>query len=96
METLSLDGDTCTFAVLGEGAYGVFRFEDGVHRAKRVAMTETLGRVHTSTATVVLQIIEAEPREHCSGCGRLAPGCGSLAGSRLRCMRATPVNRTTT
>ena len=43
-----------TFSVEGKGAYGVYRFESGVHRVQRVPETEAQGRVHTSTATVVV------------------------------------------
>ncbi len=42
------------FTVIGEGAYGEFRFESGGHRVQRVPETETQGRVHTSAATVVV------------------------------------------
>ncbi|RKX67128.1 MAG: peptide chain release factor 1 [Tenericutes bacterium] len=38
--------------IRGIGAYGLFKFESGVHRVQRVPATETAGRVHTSTATV--------------------------------------------
>lgn len=40
--------------VVGDGAYGVLKFESGVHRVQRVPQTETQGRVHTSAATVVI------------------------------------------
>ncbi len=43
-----------TFGVKGVGAYGVFKFESGVHRVQRVPSTEASGRVHTSTATVAV------------------------------------------
>ena len=42
------------FAVRGEGAYGLFRREQGVHRVQRVPDTEASGRVHTSAATVAV------------------------------------------
>ena len=42
------------FNVLAEGAYGVLKYESGVHRVQRVPLTETQGRVHTSAATVVV------------------------------------------
>jgi len=35
-------------------AYGVFRFEGGVHRVQRVPTTEASGRIHTSTASIVV------------------------------------------
>jgi peptide chain release factor 1 len=40
--------------VHGEGAYGVLKYESGVHRVQRVPATETQGRIHTSAATVVV------------------------------------------
>jgi peptide chain release factor 1 len=42
------------FAIEGDGAYGRFRYESGVHRVQRVPATEASGRIHTSTATVVV------------------------------------------
>lgn len=40
-------------SVAGEGAYGLLKFESGVHRVQRVPATEQMGRVHTSAASVV-------------------------------------------
>ena len=40
--------------VIGDGAYGVLKYESGVHRVQRVPQTETQGRVHTSAATIVV------------------------------------------
>ncbi|BDV03390.1 MAG: peptide chain release factor 1 [Candidatus Hepatoplasma scabrum] len=40
------------FKISGEGAYGKFKYEAGVHRVQRIPETESNGRVHTSTATV--------------------------------------------
>jgi peptide chain release factor 1 len=51
-----------TFAVKGEGAYSVFKFEGGTHRVQRVPETESQGRIHTSTATVAV-LPEAEEVE---------------------------------
>ena len=42
------------FEVKGRGAYGVFKHESGVHRVQRVPVTESTGRIHTSTATVAV------------------------------------------
>ncbi|MBI4547954.1 MAG: peptide chain release factor 1 [Ignavibacteriae bacterium] len=42
------------FSVRGEGAYGTFKYESGVHRVQRVPETEAQGRVHTSAATVAV------------------------------------------
>jgi peptide chain release factor 1 len=48
-----------TVAIRGDGAYKNFKFEAGVHRVQRVPVTESQGRVHTSTATVAV-LPEAE------------------------------------
>jgi peptide chain release factor 1 len=40
------------FAVKGDGAYAVYKWEGGTHRVQRVPQTESQGRIHTSTATV--------------------------------------------
>ena len=47
------------FLVKGIGAYGLLKYEAGTHRVQRVPETEKQGRVHTSTATVVV-LPEAE------------------------------------
>jgi peptide chain release factor 1 len=47
------------FAVQGEGAWRLFRFETGGHRVQRVPETESQGRIHTSAATVAV-LPEAE------------------------------------
>ena len=43
-----------TYAIKGDGAYSVFKFEGGTHRVQRVPETESQGRIHTSTATVAV------------------------------------------
>ena len=40
--------------VVGDGAYGIMKYESGVHRVQRVPQTETQGRVHTSAASVAV------------------------------------------
>lgn len=42
------------FEVRGKGAYSKLKFESGVHRVQRVPVTESGGRIHTSTATVAV------------------------------------------
>jgi peptide chain release factor 1 len=42
------------FEVKGKGAYGALKYESGVHRVQRVPVTESTGRIHTSTATVAV------------------------------------------
>ena len=51
-----------TFAIKGDGAYSVFKWEGGTHRVQRVPETESQGRIHTSTATVAV-MPEAEDVE---------------------------------
>ena len=48
--------------VAGDGAYARLKFESGVHRVQRVPVTESSGRIHTSTATVAV-LPEAEEVE---------------------------------
>ena len=45
--------------IIGKGAYGLLKFESGVHRVQRIPETESSGRVHTSAATVAV-LPEAE------------------------------------
>jgi peptide chain release factor 1 len=47
------------YAVRGDGAFGVLRWESGVHRVQRVPVTESQGRIHTSAVTVAV-LPEAE------------------------------------
>ncbi|MBP7688248.1 MAG: peptide chain release factor 1 [Thermoflexales bacterium] len=42
------------FMVKGKGAYSRMKYESGVHRVQRVPITESQGRIHTSTATVAV------------------------------------------
>jgi peptide chain release factor 1 len=58
-EPLDVRDGEYTFAVKGDGAYSVFKFEGGTHRVQRVPVTESQGRIHTSTATVAV-LPEAE------------------------------------
>ena len=43
-----------TFNIFGKGAFSRLKFESGVHRVQRVPVTESQGRIHTSTATVAV------------------------------------------
>ena len=58
-EPMDIGDGKYTFAVKGDGAYSVFKFEGGTHRVQRVPATESQGRIHTSTATVAV-LPEAE------------------------------------
>ncbi len=57
------------FEVAGKGAYSRLKYESGVHRVQRVPITESQGRIHTSTATVAVLPevedveIEIDPKE---------------------------------
>ncbi len=57
------------FKVSGDSAYGQLKFEGGVHRVQRVPVTESQGRIHTSTATVAVlpeaseQDLEIKPED---------------------------------
>ena len=42
------------FKLSGDDAYGQLKFEGGVHRVQRIPVTESQGRIHTSTATVAV------------------------------------------
>ena len=56
----------------GEGAFGVLRYESGVHRVQRVPVTESQGRIHTSAVTVAVLPeaeevdVDLEPRTTCA------------------------------
>ncbi len=58
-EAMDVGDGKYTFAIKGEHAYSVFKFEGGTHRVQRVPETESQGRIHTSTATVAV-LPEAE------------------------------------
>jgi peptide chain release factor 1 len=58
-EPLEIGDGHYTFAIKGQGAYSVFKYEGGTHRVQRVPETESQGRIHTSTATVAV-LPEAE------------------------------------
>jgi peptide chain release factor 1 len=59
VEPLQIADGAYTFAIKGDGAYSIFKFEGGTHRVQRVPATESQGRIHTSTATVAV-LPEAE------------------------------------
>jgi len=59
VELLEAADGAYTFAIKGDGAYSIFKFEGGTHRVQRVPATESQGRTHTSTATVAV-LPEAE------------------------------------
>jgi peptide chain release factor 1 len=59
VEPLQVADGAYTFAIKGDGAYSIFKYEGGTHRVQRVPATESQGRIHTSTATVAV-LPEAE------------------------------------
>ncbi|GAI75157.1 unnamed protein product, partial [marine sediment metagenome] len=50
------------FSIIGKEVYGKLKYESGVHRVQRVPVTESSGRIHTSTVTVAI-LPEAEEVE---------------------------------
>ncbi|MFH1939449.1 MAG: peptide chain release factor 1 [bacterium] len=50
------------FGITGKDAYGKLKYESGVHRVQRVPVTESSGRIHTSTVTIAI-LPEAEEVE---------------------------------
>ena len=78
-ETLEEGENESTFAVKGDGAFSVFKWEGGTHRVQRVPVTESQGRIHTSTATVAVEVW-------------IRP-CDSVSGTRwTRCVPASHLN----
>ena len=53
-----------SFMITGKGAYSRLKFESGVHRVQRVPDTEASGRIHTSTATVLVMPETQEVEVH--------------------------------
>ena len=54
LHTLLCVGQHAAASLSGQGVFGVLKHEVGVHRVQRVPVTEGLGRVHTSTMSVVI------------------------------------------
>src|SRR5204863_8144343 len=86
-----------TFAVKGDGAYSVFKWEGGTHRVQRVPETESQGRIHTSTATVAVmpeaEEIDVEIRDEdlkIDGYRSTGPG-GQSVNTTDSAVRVTPV-----
>ena len=50
-----------SFEILGNDVYDELRYETGVHRVQRIPVTEKMGRVHTSTASVVILPMRRKP-----------------------------------
>lgn len=72
-----------TFMIKGKGAYSKLKFENGAHRVQRVPETESGGRIHTSTSTVVvmpeIEDIDVEIKESDI---RIDTFCSSGAGGQ--------------
>ena len=55
VEEIGIGGmKSVSFMINGQGAYSRLKFESGVHRVQRVPVTESGGRIHTSTCTVAI------------------------------------------
>mgnify|MGYP003394033995 CR=1 FL=1 len=50
-----------SFEILGNTVYDELRYETGVHRVQRIPVTEKSGRIHTSTASVVILPMRRKP-----------------------------------
>ncbi len=50
-----------SFEILGDNVYDELRYETGVHRVQRIPVTEKSGRIHTSTASVVILPMRKKP-----------------------------------
>lgn len=50
-----------SFEILGNAVYDDLRYETGVHRVQRIPVTEKMGRIHTSTASVVILPMRKKP-----------------------------------
>lgn len=50
-----------SFEILGASVYDALRYETGVHRVQRIPVTEKAGRIHTSTASVVILPMRKKP-----------------------------------
>jgi len=59
VDPLDVSDGKYIFEIKGDGAYSVFKYEGGTHRVQRVPVTESQGRIHTSTATAAV-LPEAE------------------------------------
>jgi len=71
------------FSVTGNGAYSKLKFESGAHRVQRIPTTESGGRIHTSTATVlVLPEVEELEVEVNEKDVRIDTFCSSGAGGQ--------------
>jgi peptide chain release factor 1 len=50
-----------TFEIIGKGAHDALQYETGVHRVQRIPVTEKMGRIHTSTASVAMLPMRKKP-----------------------------------
>ncbi len=50
-----------TFEIIGKRAHEVLQYETGVHRVQRIPVTEKMGRIHTSTASVAMLPMRKKP-----------------------------------
>ncbi len=74
------------FDVRGRGAFSRFKFESGVHRVQRVPVTESSGRIHTSTATVAVlpEIDEVEIQIDSNDLEIVAYGASGPGGQHMQ------------
>ena len=77
------------FMVKGKGAYSRLKYESGVHRVQRIPVTESSGRIHTSTATVAV-LAEVDEVEVNIPDGDIRTDVYKSAGAGGKTCRRTP------
>ena len=75
--------------LIGDGAYGLLKFESGVHRVQRIPETESNGRIHTSAATVAV-LPEAEDVDVDINDSDLSPTSNSSSNRFLSIISVNP------
>ncbi|HDQ70876.1 MAG TPA: peptide chain release factor 1 [Chloroflexi bacterium] len=74
------------FGVQGKGAFSHLKFESGVHRVQRVPITESSGRIHTSTATVAVlpEVDDVEVKVNLNDLEIVAYGASGPGGQHMQ------------
>jgi len=74
------------FDVRGRGAFSRFKFESGVHRVQRIPITESSGRIHTSTVTVAVlpEVDDVEVRVDAKDLEIVAYGASGPGGQHMQ------------
>lgn len=74
------------FGIKGRGAFSRFKFESGVHRVQRIPVTESSGRIHTSTVTVAVlpEVDDVEIHIDPKDLGIVAYGASGPGGQHMQ------------